>query len=835
MTADQLLADLLDPGSYRSWDSAPADARPDPGYAAELARARVATGRDESVCTGEGRLGGRRVAVAVSEFGFLGGSIGIAAAQRLTLAVERATAERLPLIAAPASGGTRMQEGTVAFLQMAAITAAIAAHQAAGLPYLVYLRHPTTGGVFASWASIGHLTLAEPGALIGFLGPRVYKALTGSPIPDGVQTAENLLAHGVIDDVVPPGALAGYLGQVLTTLAAPPGPLPAAAPASAPAATRSATAGSTAAGGRALPASQSRTSAWESVLITRRRDRPGAADLIRAAATDIVRVREGGLILALARIGGRPCVLAGQDRTTLPHGTEALRSAQRGMRLAADLRLPLVTIIDTPGGELSPAAEEAGIAREIARTLVALITLPVPTISVLLGQGTGGAALALLPADRVLAAEHGWLAPLAPEGASMIVYSDTAHAPELAARQGIRSSDLAAAGVVDQIVAETNDGQLLSGLGRRLRAELHALTALDDDARLANRHLRYRRLRALSREPTKSSTDPAGCPGLATMAPGRHTGAKPGSTGGTAMTRTEVAIGAVAARAAVLAVLVGLAAGCSSSSSTGRGSAPAAAPASAAAASTSSPTASVTAGAFSDIIEPWDPGHPARSQSAPADCGGQPSTVTIERCDEAKTETADAKIDAVQQGRYATASPSAQAAILAQDRAWLTARGPVCGVAVGTGGTIDGINVSACLLAESTARLEAVQGIVAPEATLKSTDNTDPGALSWYTTPEGSRIAELDTQGDQSGGAIIAWIIIGGADGFVVNPSQFYFSNCSFTDPGVVQPPNPNDHRVGTGQQYQFQIDYTHLSAAPAGNSAEGFVYAPGTPVASWR
>ena len=97
-----------------------------------------------------------------------------------------------------------MQEGTVAFLRMATITAAVAAHQEAGLPYVVYLRHPTTGGVFASWASVGHLTLAEPGALIGFLGPRVCEALTGVPMPDGVQTAENLLAHGLVDAVVPP-------------------------------------------------------------------------------------------------------------------------------------------------------------------------------------------------------------------------------------------------------------------------------------------------------------------------------------------------------------------------------------------------------------------------------------------------------------------------------------------------------------------------------------------------------------------------------------------------------------------------------------------------------
>ena len=230
------------------------------------------------------------------------------------------------------------------------------------------------------------------------------------------------------------------------------------------------------------------------MLRTRRPDRPGAADLIRAAATDIVPLREGGLILALARVGGRPCVLVGQDRTALPHGTGTLRTAQRGMQLAADLRLPLVTVIDTPGGELSPAAEEAGIAREIARCLRTLIRLPVPTISVLLGQGTGGAALALLPADRVLAAQHGWLAPLAPEGASVIVYRDTAHAPELAARQGIRSADLAAVGIVDHIVDEISADQLLRDLGRLLRAELQSLTAGHDDARLARRQQRYRRL-----------------------------------------------------------------------------------------------------------------------------------------------------------------------------------------------------------------------------------------------------------------------------------------------------------------------------------------------------
>jgi len=471
MNAPELLASLLDPGTYRSWDTEPAEVRPGDAYAADLARARAVTGLDESVITGEGLIAGHRAAVVASEFGFLGGSIGVAAAERLTLAVERATAERLPLIAAPSSGGTRMQEGTIAFLQMVKITAAVAAHKAAHLPYVVYLRHPTTGGVLASWASLGHLTLAEPGALIGFLGPRVYEALHHARFPDGVQTAENLLDHGIVDAVVPAAGLAAYLSRVLTaTTRAPQDAIAPAATAVAP------------------------TPAWESVQRTRAPGRPGAADLIRAAATDLVPLSGAGLILALARIGGYPCVLAAQDRTGPPPGPAALEIARRGMLLAEGLHLPLVTVIDTEGAELSPEAERDGLAREIARCLVTLLTLPTPTISVLLGQGTGGAALALLPADRVLAAQHAWLAPLAPEGASAIAYRDTAHGPEIAARQGIRSTDLAADGMVDRIVAETSAGQLCDDLGHLLHAELRLLETADDQERLARRLRRYRHL-----------------------------------------------------------------------------------------------------------------------------------------------------------------------------------------------------------------------------------------------------------------------------------------------------------------------------------------------------
>ena len=188
LTARELIERVVDPGSYVSWDREPIvpGAGIDEEYAADLAAAREKSGVDEAVVTGEGLIHGRRVAIVACEFRFLAGSIGTAAAQRLVEAIERATLEGLPVLAGPASGGTRMQEGTVAFLSMVKITAAVVAHRKAGLPFLVYLRHPTTGGVFASWGSLGHVTVAEPDALIGFLGPRVFEQLYGREFPAGV-------------------------------------------------------------------------------------------------------------------------------------------------------------------------------------------------------------------------------------------------------------------------------------------------------------------------------------------------------------------------------------------------------------------------------------------------------------------------------------------------------------------------------------------------------------------------------------------------------------------------------------------------------------------------
>jgi acetyl-CoA carboxylase carboxyl transferase subunit beta len=162
------------------------------------------------------------------------------------------------------------------------------------------------------------------------------------------------------------------------------------------------------------------------------------------------------------------------------------------MRLAEQLRIPLVTVVDTSGAALSPEAENDGIAGEMAQCISAMISLRVATVAVLLGQGTGGGALALLPADRVIAAGHAWLAPIAPEGASVIMYKDTAHAPELAALQRIGAADLAADGIVDRVIPETGD--LCLDVAKTLHAELAVLSREGGDARLTARLRRYREL-----------------------------------------------------------------------------------------------------------------------------------------------------------------------------------------------------------------------------------------------------------------------------------------------------------------------------------------------------
>lgn len=490
ISAQAMIREVLDTDSFISWDE-PADySFADDEYREQLERAAQRSGSDEAVITGEGRINGQKVAVVISEFGFLAGSIGKTTAARIVAAFQRATNERLPVLASPASGGTRMQEGTPAFVSMVSITAAVREHTAASLPYLVYLRHPTTGGVMASWGSLGHVTIAQPAALLGFLGPRVYETIYHRPFPDGVQIAENLQRRGIIDAVVPLEELAQIVSRALTLLRP-------ASPEYSPA---------------DYPHVQDKIlneeEVWAAITATRQARRPSVRHVVKYASSDALQLsgttegeNDPRMYLALARFGGQPAIVVGQDRTRAddvrtaePMGPAFLREARRGALLAQKLGIALITVIDTEGAALSQAAEEGGMAGQIARSLETLVSLEVPSVSLLLGQGTGGGALALLPADISIAAENSWLSPLPPEGASAILYRDTEHAPWLAYVQKTDAFSLRRAGIVQVIVPEEYD---VSTAPRRFSQEVGQVLciALGQLAREDRTQLRMRRVK----------------------------------------------------------------------------------------------------------------------------------------------------------------------------------------------------------------------------------------------------------------------------------------------------------------------------------------------------
>lgn len=450
-------------------------------YRESLADARARSGSSEAVVTGRARLAGRPLALIVGEFAFLGGSIGVATGERVARAFERAHDLSLPVLAVASSGGTRMQEGVLAFMQMAKSAAAARRFRKGGGLFVSYLTDPTTGGVLASWGSLGHLTFAQPGALVGFAGPRVLELTAGASLPAGVQRAENLLRRGLLDDVFALEDLRGRTARVLAALEEREWSPPAAA------------------AGKVTP-----VDAWDAVRATRDPRRPGARELLDVLADEVTPMEPGHepvVLTVLARVCGRPAVVVAHDRSAGPQGARitpgALRKARRALCVAAELGLPAVTVVDTPGAELSAEAEEGGLSAEIARCLADMSDTPSPTLGILLGQGGGGAALGLLVCDRVVAARDAWLSPIAPEGASAILFRTADRAPELARKQGITARELERGGIVDAVVESggwlDQPATWLRDMAAATGRELDGLLRMDPAVRTAERARRYRK------------------------------------------------------------------------------------------------------------------------------------------------------------------------------------------------------------------------------------------------------------------------------------------------------------------------------------------------------
>jgi acetyl-CoA carboxylase carboxyl transferase subunit beta len=450
---------LADPESFKP--SNPALVSVDPlvftdrvSYRDRLERARRETNLNEAVVTGTARINGRDCVLAVFDFNFLGGSMGSVVGEKVALALELAAERRFPFVSVVSSGGARMQEGMLSLVQMGKTTAAAMRLHQAGVPSITVLTNPTTGGVYASFASQGDFLFAEPGALIGFAGPRVIEQLTGEAPPAGTHTAEFLLEHGQLDGVVDRARLRGVLATLLQLFQA-----------HGPAEIR----------GSQEPYRPPRVpppSAWPEVQLARRNDRPTTADYIRRLMPQFVELRgdrvygdDPAVIAGIGELAGMTVCAIGQERghgDPLRNGgrirPEGFRKAARIMRLAAGLRFPLLTFIDTPGAHLDYESEARGLAGALSSCLANMSVLPVPVVSVVIGEGGSGPALALGVADRILMQEHAVYSVIAPEGAAAIVHRDAARAQDIADALKMTAYDCLVLGVVDGIVPEPENG-----------------------------------------------------------------------------------------------------------------------------------------------------------------------------------------------------------------------------------------------------------------------------------------------------------------------------------------------------------------------------------------
>jgi len=431
-----------------------------PGYGATL---RDATG--ESVRTGLIEMAGVRCAVIEVRFEHFGGSMGTVAGEKVVRAFTRATDQRLPVLGVIASGGARMQEGMLSLVQMARTTSALSRHAAAGLLSLGVFRSPTTGGVFASWGSLLDIRVAEPGATIGFGGPRVVAQVTGSLPPATSHRAESAYRAGLVDAILPPEQqplwVAAALGGACRPLE-----LPAGRP-GIPTLRRS------------VP-----SSAWEVVSQVRDPGRPSGLEWAAALCSSWVELHGSDPVIraGLAVIGGRRVVVVLTDRHAegrLGRPTPAgFRLAQRAFRLADRLGLPVVTLVDTPGAEPGPEAEADGVAGEIARTLQAMAQLRTPSVCLCVGEGGSGGAMALAHTDRLLQLEGAIFSVITPEGASVILWRDASRAPEAAYLLRLTATDLRELDLVDDVLPDGGP----TAVDRARSAIVHALdTAVPGD------------------------------------------------------------------------------------------------------------------------------------------------------------------------------------------------------------------------------------------------------------------------------------------------------------------------------------------------------------------
>ena len=481
----EMIADIY---TFEEWDEKMPILNPldFPGYSEKLKEAQEKTGLSEAVVTGKMFIFGQPCVVGVCDSRFLMSSMGRNVGEKITRAVERATKEKLPIILFTASGGARMQEGIISLMQMAKTSAALKCHSDAGLLYITVLTDPTTGGVTASFAMLGDIILSEPNALIGFAGPRVIEQTIGRKLPEGFQRSEFLLEHGFVDKIVERGLLKETLGRLLRYHKKVEKPIHM---------------------GRdtillkerdrelekaIAQRKEKQIEPWERVKRSRNTKRPTSLDYIKRIFKGFIELHgdDRAMIVGVALIGGIPVTVIGQqkgrsikeniERNFGMSNPEGYRKALRLMKQAEKFKRPIICFVDTAGAACGMEAEERGQGEAIARNLFEMASLTVPVLSIVIGEGGSGGALAMAVANEVWMLENSIYSILSPEGFASILWKDSKKAPDAARVMKITASDLYERRLIEEIISEEEPASIetLPKLAEIMRQKIYGFLSI---------------------------------------------------------------------------------------------------------------------------------------------------------------------------------------------------------------------------------------------------------------------------------------------------------------------------------------------------------------------
>lgn len=506
----EMIADIY---TFEEWDEKMPILNPldFPGYSEKLKEAQEKTGLSEAVVTGKMFIFGQPCVVGVCDSRFLMSSMGRNVGEKITRAVERATKEKLPIILFTASGGARMQEGIISLMQMAKTSAALKCHSDAGLLYITVLTDPTTGGVTASFAMLGDIILSEPNALIGFAGPRVIEQTIGRKLPEGFQRSEFLLEHGFVDKIVERGLLKETLGRLLRYHKKVEKPIHM---------------------GRdtillkerdrelekaIAQRKEKQIEPWERVKRSRNTKRPTSLDYIKRIFKGFIELHgdrvygeDRAMIVGVALIGGIPVTVIGQqkgrsikeniERNFGMSNPEGYRKALRLMKQAEKFKRPIICFVDTAGAACGMEAEERGQGEAIARNLFEMASLSVPVLSILIGEGGSGGALALAVANEVWMMENATYSVLSPEGFASILWKDNKRAQEATQVMKITAQDLWELGIIEKIVrepieaSEENIDSLCAYLKQGIKEFIEKYRYMESEQLRKHRYERFRKM-----------------------------------------------------------------------------------------------------------------------------------------------------------------------------------------------------------------------------------------------------------------------------------------------------------------------------------------------------